>query len=322
MAAELRSEVAGYKAATFSENTKRTYASHLKSYMEFCKTLNCIPVPAEEENVCMYAAYLSRRIKYNSLRQYLNIVRLLHIENGYPNPLDCWSLKSTLRGIKRLKGDSVERKEPVTPLLLLKLYRVLDSSNVLDMNFWAACLVMFFGTFRKSNLFPDSKAGFDSSKQFTRSDFVVTVTGHIYITVRWTKTIQCRERSYQVKLPYFDHPLSPAKAVAKVFEMCKLGPNTPAFVSNRSGSPMTGSGFNRKLCKTLEACGCGSGNYSSHSFRRGSAVWAIQCGLPTEMVKFMGDWKSAAYLNYVDALPKVMKESYCKQFCAQLPLHL
>ena len=39
-----------------------------------------------------------------------------------------------------------------------------------DIVFWAACLVMFFGLFRKANLFAKQK--FDADKYFTRDSFV------------------------------------------------------------------------------------------------------------------------------------------------------
>ena len=82
---------------------------------------------------------------------------------------------------------------------------------------------------------------------------------------------------------------------------------------------MVGQAFNRRLKAVLGKCGYCIKDFSSHSFRRGSAVWAIQCGLPTEMVKFMGDWKSSAYLNYVDSIPRCMVEVYSDKFCANLP---
>ena len=44
------------------------------------------------------------------------------------------------------------------------------------------------------------------------------------------------------------------------------------------------------------------GNVSSHSFRRGGAVWLLSCKVPGEVIKVMGDWKSKAYLAYLDQL--------------------
>lgn len=308
-----------YRAATFSANTQRTYKSQLKSYLDFCSEFDFQPVPTTVDNLCMYAAHLSHRLKPSSINQYLNIVRLIHIEVGYENPLDNWMLKSTLKGIRRLHGDSVRRKEPITPAMLLKVKEKLDLNCVFDAHFWAACLVLFFGTFRKSNLFPDSRTTYDSAKQFRRADFVAKDNGDIYLSVRWSKTIQCKERSYVIKLPYLEHSLSPATAVRDAFGLLDINPTGAAFVIDKSGTPMSSKDFSKQLKSVLLRCGYNTQDYTSHSFRRGSAVWAMQNGLPTEIVKYMGDWKSSVYLNYIDSIPKVMFVKYCDMFCKNLP---
>ena len=112
------------------------------------------PVSANEKTVVMYAAYLARRLRPTSVRQYLNIVRAMHLEAGLSNPLkDSWFISSTLKGIHRAKGTAVNRKSPITPCILLRIKKELKMSDRNDIVFWAACLVMFFSLFRKANLF-------------------------------------------------------------------------------------------------------------------------------------------------------------------------
>ena len=63
-----------------------------------------------------YSGISKERLCFSSIQQYLNIIRLLQLESGYDNPLaDNWMLKSVLQGIKRVKGNSVAHKEPITP---------------------------------------------------------------------------------------------------------------------------------------------------------------------------------------------------------------
>ena len=70
----------------------------------------------------MYAAYLARRLRSASVRRYLNIVRVMHLEAGLSNPLkDSWFISSTLKGIGRAKGTAVNRKSPITPDILLRI---------------------------------------------------------------------------------------------------------------------------------------------------------------------------------------------------------
>ena len=43
--------------------------------------------------------------------------------------------------------------------------------------------------------------------------------------------------------------------------------------------------------------------YSPHSFRRGGATFAFECNVPAEHIKFQGDWRSDAYLVYLEMSP-------------------
>ena len=45
----------------------------------------------------------------------------------------------------------------------------------------------------------------------------------------------------------------------------------------------------------------GLSGYTGHSFRRGGATHALQCGIPPEIIMAQGDWKSMAYLKYIDS---------------------
>ena len=102
------------------------------------------PVPTSDTNVCRYAAFLAKRLTFSSIEQYLNIIRLLHLECGYDNPLSSSSLRTVLQGIKRVNGHVVRHKEPITPSILLLIRRQLNLSTVYDSAFWAACLTVLW----------------------------------------------------------------------------------------------------------------------------------------------------------------------------------
>lgn len=297
--------MAEYRAATFAESTKRTYRSHRVSYYNFCRQMCIPPVPATEETLAKYAAYLARRLKANSVKQYLNIIRIMHLEAGLENPAkDSFHLKTTLRGIDRIKGTTVARKTPVTPELLMKIRNKVNFGKRDDCVFWAACVVMFFGLFRKSNLF-------HIDKRFSRTAFVINGDRSMTIKVCWSKTIQFQEREFEVMLPTIHpHPLCPVKAMCLAFHQTTPAPaHSPAF-------PISGECFDKRLKSAVAG---EEGNFSSHSFRRGGATWALSRGVPGEVIKMMGDWKSSAYLAYVDQLPKPIVDYYRVQCLATLP---
>ena len=302
----LDQEVASYRASTYSDNTKKSYSTHMKKYFKFCESLGRQPVPASPEHIAQYAAYLARSMKPSSVRQYLNIIRILHLESSLPNPMkDCWYVKSTLVGIDRVLGDPVQRRTPVTPELLLKMYCHLDPhANVQDSMFWAAAVLMFFGILRKSNLMPETVKSFEPKKQFVRSDFKFNSDGAILVNVKYSKTNnQFNKRSFDLKLLPFCHVLAPTAALSAAFDLAPLPPSSPAFVITESGIPMTGKVFNGMFKDMVKKIGLNPSTYSSHSFHRGGAAWALRCGIPGEVVQQMGDWQSDCYKQYLDQLP-------------------
>ena len=164
--------------------------------------------PVTDVTVAQYAAYLVRRLKPNFTRQYLNIIRSLHLECGLRNPAqDSSYVKTTLRGTEKQKGCESRRKTPMSPAVLLAIKRKLNLSTKVDCTFWAACLVMLlFRLLRRSNLFQDG-AGSDGSKQLRRDCLVVCDPLFLTVIVKWTKTIQTRECKLTTNLPALpNHP--------------------------------------------------------------------------------------------------------------------
>ena len=51
--------------------------------------------------------------------------------------------------------------------------------------------------------------------------------------------------------------------------------------------------------KALSAAGLNPENYAGHSFRIGAATTAAACGVPVEVIKTLGQWRSEAYQLYV-----------------------
>ena len=74
-----------------------------------------------------------------------------------------------------------------------------------------------------------------------------------------------------------------------------------AYFDLRSRKPtfLTYRSFLSKLGECLSRLGFPTGMYASHSFRRGEASFAFQSGVPVELIKMLGDWKSDAVLLYL-----------------------
>lgn len=270
--------------------------------MKFCNWVGVPPIPATSEMLCFYAAYLARKLKYRSVKQYMNIVRIIHAECGLPNPCAAdYHLTVTLRGIRRHLGDRVCRKEPVTPEILRGLLAGLNVTTPRGAAVWAAALLMFYGLLRRSNVMPP-ETGHDHTKHLTRGDLKFNRAG-LSVSIRWSKTIQFQERVLEVPYPW--DPASDLCPTQAVFNSIRLTPNAdpggPALLLCDAPFPkaLTPRLFVQELRKALGVTGTEAAKYAGHSFRRGGACWAFQSGINIETIRQLGDWKSSAYTAYV-----------------------
>lgn len=303
MVAQLDATAQFLRGHAFAHNTKRSYSTHLNSYLEFCSLTGLPPFPISAQQATRYIAHLSQRLKYTSITKYINILRLLCLETEQPNPLVTWSVTSVLRGVRRVKGDQRDSKLPITPHMLLRIRSFLKLNQPLHCTLWAAYLTAFFSLLRTSNLVPPSTAAFDVNKHLCRGD-LSPHDGGLLLTIKWSKTIQYKERSYQLPLPYIQgHPLCPVTALHSLLSMGpSLPPSTPLFAfPNCTGvTVLTRHTFTDHLHQHLQGCGFDTAAYSGHSFRRGGASWAFDSGLPGELVQVLGDWKSDSYKLYLE----------------------
>ena len=180
-------------------------------------------------------------------------------------------------------------------------------------------LLCFLVLFTNQASLPVCKSKFNSEKQFVKSDFEFCSEGSLLIKEKYSKTIQFKDRHYKIKLFPTNHVLCPIRAVRLAFDRCKLEPSTPAFVCDNIGTPLCSNVFNGKVKQLVAKCGKDPSVYSSHSFRRGNATWAFQCGIPGEIIQEMGDWKSLCYKDYLDQVPVSVHDSYRLRFTMFLP---
>lgn len=310
-----------YRAQALAESTKASYRTFRKCYLDFCNTMNYEPLPASNELLCRYIAHLAERLQFNSIPKYMSVVRLLHLESGFQNPLvDNWLIDSLLKGIKRHLGTKVSQKLPITPSLLWQVHKTINLSETEDCIFWAVCLTLFFGLLRKSNVLC-TQSSFQQGKHLARDDIHITGEG-VVLVIRWSKTIQYQQRTLRLPMPMHpSHPLCPSSAIMRALAFTAGAPqNGPAFVlpSSEGFIAYPPSRFVSRLRSTLLPFVVDPSHFSTHSFRRGGASWAFSCNIPGEMIQIMGDWRSDSYLRYLE-VPMSTKRSYVQHCLSSLP---
>ena len=160
-------------------------------------------------------------------------------------------------------------------------------------------LIAFFGCFRLSNLVPTSQSQFDPLKHLIKKDIRID-DNFVCIFYKWSKTNQdCKKVTWVpiccVSDPRFNVKLN----LERLFAMCDFPINAPLFSYEKKLFHTRHS-----LVKILDLCvteaNLSTSNYSWHSFRRGSAMFAFELGLADSAVQLLGDWSSSAFKNYLE----------------------
>jgi hypothetical protein len=75
-----------FKKSAFALSSQKTYKCQLKCYLQFCLDFKCKPLPCSQETLIVYTAFLAKRMLPTSVGNYLNAVRMLHVQSGLVNP--------------------------------------------------------------------------------------------------------------------------------------------------------------------------------------------------------------------------------------------
>ena len=146
------------------------------------------------------------------------------------------------------------------------------------------------------------------------------------MSVSCSKTIQFRERSIHIPFPHV--PGSPLCPVASLLHAISFtgssAPSSHAFAyfdpSHRAIRCLTYRSFVTKLRDCLSSLGYPPLLYASHSFRRGGASFAFQSGIPVELIKMLGDWKSDSVLLYL-TVPLSIRLHSANVMCKRILKH-
>ena len=272
-----------------AQSTRRTYQSGLNAYFSFCTRFNIITVPASSLTLQYFCVDKSHLVSYKTLKVYLAAIRLMHIENGFPDPTTDESLHLVCRGIRCQQSGSECTRLPITINLLRTLKFQLRSSNksLLDQRLlWAAFTVLFYGFLRASECL-----------SLTWSDVLIH-DDHITITLQQSKTDPFR-RGQSIKVYSSLTTTCPVKALTNYAN--SIAAKQPHHFVFSAGTflPLSRSKLTAEVRQLLSQAGMSPSDYASHSFRIGAATMAAAAGLPPYLIKTLGRWNSNAYMSYV-----------------------
>lgn len=271
--------------------TRNNLKSQVSSYYDFCDRYKLNYLPAEGKQLTRFAVYLSG-------------IRTLHGLMELPVPqTDGLVHQAVLKGIKSRNKNPRKQAEAITPQVLKLIFRQVDLSDCLELVAWVAVLIGFHCLLRASNLTTRSKSSFNSQENLLRQDFRMhkqLLLAHI----KWTKTMQYRERKLLIPvIPFADPDINAVRWFQYMIHKIQAPPTAPAFAvpSQKGLTPLTYSQLAGKLKKWTSECGLDSSKFTSHCLQRGGASWLDEQGVPENVIAVLGDWRTTAFKSYIDS---------------------
>ena len=132
-----------------------------------------MPVPLPTDNGCRhYIAYLLEKLAYHSIKLYINVVGIIHLEEG-SNDLfaKSWYIYCLLKGVKRCRNFLSRR------IFYISFFPLINFSVSEDVTFWAFYLVAFFPFFGKTNCLCKDLSSFNFNYHLCRKDAVFSPDG-------------------------------------------------------------------------------------------------------------------------------------------------
>ena len=322
-------QVAQTKRESLKESTKKNLLCQLNAYEKFCQEYILEYFPCDNRQLCRFGQYLCKSFESpDAVANYLSGIRtclaLLGLEVP---PVQDKQMQMFIHGLKRIMPHAVKQAAPMTPGLLLKLSKVVNYSDQIEMVAWVGTLLGFYMFLRKSNLVPDTMDNFNPEQQFCRSKMnLLGLDKAMMFEIRWSKTIQFKQKVLRL-------PVLPAenKAICPVFwahymvSKIPAGPQDPVLMvgGNQNKMALSANQLIYRIRKWLLLIGEDVTQYSLHSLCRGGATFAYQSNMEGEMIKLLGDWASDCYKRYIDVSMEKRYDSMkefveaLNRFCAE-----
>lgn len=284
----------------FGPGTIKNLRHQWKSFIAFTKFFKLKTLPSSHNTLALHSQLLSRTFSSpDSIRNYISGVKTLHKLLQLPtHQFDHPHLTYTLLGLQRQLQHLPKRASPITLEILSKFHTLLDLSDDTHLVFWALFLTAFFSMARKSNLVPTP--GTHTPDHFVRRSDIEFFSSSAVLTFKTSKTNQFSARIHPV--PLFktnNNKLCPVTALQTMISRIPAPLDSPLFLLPNK-KPLTYHMFNNNLKHLIKLIGLKPTDFSSHSFRRGGATIAFQAQVEPELIKYHGDWKSDAYLVYLE----------------------
>jgi hypothetical protein len=293
--------------AAVSHSTHIKDASRLREFFSFCKGLGINDsdiLPAKEELLMAWAASYAGRLAGKTVAAKILAIRKEHEKRGFiwqGGPL----LRQLLKGIEEIRPTKSfrDKRAPVTIQILEDLNKGLSRTSGLDICIRAIALLSFFCQLRIGEILPPKQDinEFNAHRYATFSNIAESTAenGACNLHLPWSKTQKAR--GDDVWIPRQEAPLDPIHAIHKHFIKNKLRRSHPIAAyrdENNNIVTLTRSKFIHRINSILRKARKDHPRITGHCFRIGGTTFYLVSGVPPDMVKKFGRWRSQAFLEY------------------------
>ena len=293
---ELWPTVEGLLSDAWRSSTKKSYSSAQRRYLLFCDIYDTVPLPASEENILLFIAYLhNQNIKGQSIRCYLSAVRQLHIINYVVPPVN------TPRVIALIKGAVVNsappfRMSPITIDILTSLLDIVDQRHD-ALLLKTVMTTLYFGCLRAGEIAVPNDQCFDKALHVTISD-ITFEKDYFRLFLKRSKTDKfCHGVS--VYIGCSGSTICAYCNMVEYFKSLVVQHKSNPLFQVMNGTALSKSYLINATKLLISMLGLNPDLFGGHSYRCGSASTASLNGMNESEIKLLDRWESSVYRIYL-----------------------
>lgn len=288
-------------ASAESTNSKRrTSWRHWMNYIRDCGN-TVKPINPTELEVCLWLVYLhKKKLAHSTIKVYLYALSSeVKFRGGgqVVRPHVSWFIHTTLKAIqKKLVPSLIVYRRPLTVPLMEKLISSLDLTKHDELLLGAMVVIGVYGLFRVNELCYKKAGGVE---KFIKNSDVKFQADRITFLIYRTKTDPIVKKVIgSVPGARWD-PCALLRAFKNIRRTSWQAES--AIFTLESGKPVTRAILVKFMQTKLKVVfpKVDINEWNGISLRKGGATSAMRGGVPGEMVKCLGNWKSAVYERYI-----------------------
>ncbi|KAF8237350.1 hypothetical protein L208DRAFT_1248166, partial [Tricholoma matsutake] len=272
-------------------STQRKSASRLREFLTFCEGLGIRKsdaLPAREDILIAWASSYTGQLAGRTVG-----AKLLAIRKEHESLSLAWlggdHLCRTLKGVEELRPAVLfhSKRAPVTISMLKDLNKGLSRTSGTDICIRAICLLSFFCQLRSGEILPPTQdlGKFDPRKHATFTH-IAESTAENRRPEATMSGFHARKLLSTLFTPSTKNRLNIKRPIATYHD------------AHDNVIMLTRSKFVRRINRILRATGKGYPRIMGHCFRIGGTTFYLVSGVPPDIVKKFGQWRSQAFLEY------------------------